>query len=106
MRFGAVAIVAAVACAMIASVALYIEGAASHWVPVPGPPTGGGTTVTLDVESVQNNYSQLVGDIIVSPGPALLDPVTNGLKEDLSVAVTSATTPVQRKWSKGMLLTV
>jgi hypothetical protein len=37
------------------------------------------------------------------PGPELLDPATDGLKQDLTVAVTSATTPIRRTWSKGML---
>jgi hypothetical protein len=103
MRFGVAALVAAVASAMITSVVLYLDGAAPHRIPTDGPPTSDGTTVTLDVQSIQNNYSQLVADLIVSPGAALLDPVTNGLRQDLSVAVTSATTPVKRTWSKGML---
>jgi hypothetical protein len=103
IRLGGIALIGAVACAMIASVALYVEGAATHRIPSLGPPASGGTTVTLDVQSIQNNYSQLVGDLIVSPGPGLLDPATNGLKEDLTVAVTSVTTPVKRTWSKGML---
>jgi hypothetical protein len=103
IRLGGVALIGAVVCTMIASVVLYVEGAATHRIPSLGPPASGGTTVTLDVQSIQNNYSQLVADLIVSPGPALLDPTTNGLKQDLSVAVTSATTPVKRTWSKGML---
>jgi len=74
-----------------------------HRIPAHGPPNTSGTTVTLEVESIQNTYSQLVGDLIVSPGSALLDPATDGLKQDLSVAVTSATTPVKVTWSKGML---
>ncbi|MGB8210721.1 MAG: DUF4436 family protein, partial [Mycobacterium sp.] len=37
------------------------------------------------------------------PAPALLDPATDGLKQDLTVAVTSATTPVRRTYSRGML---
>jgi hypothetical protein len=52
---------------------------------------------------IQNNYSELVGDLIVKPGPELLDPATDGLKQDLTVAVTSTTTPIKRTWSKGML---
>jgi hypothetical protein len=103
IRLGGVALIGAVVCAMIASVALYVEGAATHRIPSLGPPASGGTTVTLDVQSIQNSYSQLVGNLIVSPGPELLDPATNGLKEELTVAVTSATTPVKRTWSKGML---
>jgi hypothetical protein len=103
MKLGVAALLAAVACGMIASVVLYLDGAAPRRIPTDGPPTGGGTTVTLDVESIENNYRELVGNLIVSPGPALLDPVTNGLKQDLSVAVTSATKPVKRTWSRGML---
>jgi len=103
IRLGGVALIGAVACAMIASIALYVEGAATRRIPTLGPPASFGTTVTLDVQSIQNSYSQLVGDMIVSPGPELLDPATNGLKEELTVAVTSATTPVKRTWSKGML---
>ena len=103
IRLGGVALVGAVACAMLASIALYVEGAATHLIPSLGLPASSGTTVTLDVQSIQNTYSQLVGDLTVSPGPGLLDPATNGLKEDLTVAVTSVTTPVKRTWSKGML---
>ena len=103
MKLGVAALLVAVAGAMIASIVLYIDGAAIHRIPTQGPPISGGTTVTLDVESIENNYRELVGNLVVSPGPALLDPVTNGLKQDLSVAVTSATTPVRRTWSKGML---
>ena len=103
MKLGVAALLVAVAGAMIASIALYIDGAAIHRIPTQGPPISGGTTVTLNVESIQDNYRELVGNLVVSPGPALLDPVTNGLKQDLSVAVTSATTPVRRTWSKGML---
>ncbi len=66
-------------------------------------PTRSGSTVTFDVVAVQNNYTELVGDLIVRPGPALVDPVTDGLKQDLTVAVTSTTTPIRRTWSKGML---
>lgn len=102
-RFGGIVLIAAVAGAMAASVFLYIDGAALHRTPFHGAPTAAGTTVTLAVESIQNSYSQLVGDLIVSPGPELLDPATNGLKQNLSVDVTSATTPVKRTWSKGML---
>jgi Domain of unknown function (DUF4436) len=92
-----------VACAMTTTVVLYIDGSASQRVPAQGAPTSDGTTVTLDVVSISSNYSDLVGDLIVKPGPRLIDPATDGLKQDLTVAVTSATTPVRRTWSKGML---
>jgi hypothetical protein len=103
VRLRVVALVGMVACAMLTSIVLYVDGAGSQRISVHGAQTGSGTTVTLDVVSIQNNYSELVGDLIVKPGPELLDPATDGLKQDLTVAVTSATTPIRRTWSKGML---
>jgi hypothetical protein len=103
VRLRVVALVGVVAFAMLTSIVLYVDGAGSQRISVHGAPTGSGTTVTLDVVSIQNNYSELVADLIVKPGPDLLDPATDGLKQDLTVAVTSATTPVRRTWSKGML---
>ena len=103
VRLRVVALVGVVACAMLTSIVLYVDGAGSQRISVQGAPTGSGTAVTLDVVSIQNNYSELVADLIVKPGPELLDPATDGLKQDLTVAVTSATTPVRRTWSKGML---
>jgi Domain of unknown function (DUF4436) len=103
VRLRVIALVGVVACAMLTSIVLYVDGAGSQRVSTHGVPTASGTTVTLDVVNIQNNYSELVGDLIVKPGPELLDPATDGLKQDLTVAVTSATTPVRRTWSKGML---
>jgi len=60
-----------------------------------------GTTVTFDIDGLQPYRSALVGNLTVTPGPELLDPQTGSLKEDLSVAVTSATTPTKRFWPKG-----
>ena len=57
--------------------------------------------MTLDVDSLQPYRSVLVGNLTITPGPELLDPQTGNLKEDLSVAVTSATTPTKRFWPKG-----
>jgi Domain of unknown function (DUF4436) len=88
---------------MLTSVVLYVNGAASHRIPTHGMPTRSGSTVTFDVVAVQSSYTELVGDLIVRPGPALLDPATDGLKQDLTVAITSTTTPIRRTWSKGML---
>ena len=102
-RLGVVALVGLVACAMVTSVVLYINGAASHRIPAHGVATSGGTTVTLDAVSISNNYRELVGDLIIKPGPTLVDPATDSLKQDLTVAVTSATTPVRRTYSRGML---
>jgi hypothetical protein len=103
VRLRVVVLVGVVACAMLTSIVLYVDGAGSQRISVQGGPTGSGTTVTLDVVNIQNTYSELVGDLIVKPGPELLDPATDGLKQDLTVAVTSATTPIRRTWSKGML---
>ena len=103
VRLRVVALVGVVACAMLTSIVLYVDGTGSQRISVHGAPTGSGTTVTLDVVNIQNTYSELVGDLIVKPGPELLDPATDGLKQDLTVAVTSATTPIRRTWSKGML---
>jgi hypothetical protein len=103
IRLRVIALVGVVACAMLTSIVLYVDGAGSQRISVHGAPTGSGTTVTLDVVNIQNTYSELVGDLIVKPGPELLDPATDGLKQDLTVAVTSATTPIRRTWSKGML---
>jgi Domain of unknown function (DUF4436) len=88
---------------MVTSVALYVDGIASQRIQPPAALSSGGTTVTLNVVSIQNNYSELIGDLVVKPGPDLLDSETDGLKQDLTVAVTSVTTPVKRTWSKGML---
>ena len=103
MRLGVVALMGLVICAMAASVALYVNGAASQRIPAHGVATSGGTTVTLDAVSISNNYRELVGDLIIKPGPTLVDPATDSLKQDLTVAVTSATTPVRRTYSRGML---
>jgi hypothetical protein len=103
MRLGVVALVGLVACAMVMSVALYINGSASQRIPAHGAATSDGTTVTLDAMSISKSYSEFVGDLIIKPAPALVDPATDGLKQDLTVAVTSATTPVRRTYSRGML---
>jgi len=102
IRLAVIALVL-VACAMATSVVLYVDGAASQSIPAHGAPTSGGTTVTLDVVSISNTYNELVGDLIIRPGPELVDPATDALKQDLTVAVTSGTTPVRRTYSRGML---
>src|ERR1700758_2722842 len=103
MRLGVVALVGLVACAMVTSVVLYVNGAASQRIPAHGAASSDGTTVTLDAMSISKSYSEFVGDLIIKPAPALLDLATDGLKQDLTVAVTSATTPVRRTYSRGML---
>ncbi len=103
MRAGMAVLLAVVASAMITSIVLYIDGAGTRRVSSDGPSAGSGTTVTLNIESIESNYSVLLGNLRVSPGRALLDPATDGLKQDLTVEVTSVATPVKRTWSKGML---
>jgi hypothetical protein len=103
MKAGLVVLLAVIASAMVASIALYIDGASSRRVSNDEPPVGGATTVTLNVESIQSNYGVLMGNLTISPGPALLDPGIDGLKQDLTVEVTSVATPVKRTWTKGML---
>src|SRR5580658_5684320 len=73
VRFRVIALVGVVACAMLTSIVLYVDGAGSQRISVHGVPTASGTTVTLDVVNIQNNYSELVGDLIVKPGPELVD---------------------------------
>jgi Domain of unknown function (DUF4436) len=102
-RLGTVFLVLAFAGAYALSIALYARSGAVHRIRAERPPTISKTTVTVDVKNIESNYSVLDANIAVSPGPALLDPVTHGLKEDLSVAVTSVATPTKRTWSKGML---
>ncbi|MCV7426477.1 DUF4436 domain-containing protein [Mycobacterium montefiorense] len=59
--------------------------------------------VTIDVQEVQTNNSLLIADVSVAPGPSMLDPQTHSLKEDLTIAVTSAVTASKRTWPKGTL---
>jgi len=101
-RLRVVVLLGVIACAMVASIVLAVNGAASQSVLAHGRPTSSGTTVTLNLVTVQNSYGELVGDLAVKPGPGLVDEATYALKDDLTVAVTSVTT-VRRTWSKGML---
>ncbi len=68
-----------------------------------GRPTADGTTVTLHVEQLQTIKGVLVANLAVSPGTELLDSQTQGLKDDLTVTVTSVVTPTKRTWSSGSL---
>jgi hypothetical protein len=89
---------------VVASVAvLYFDSAASQRIPAHGTPTSGGTTVTLNVVSISNNLQRARRRPHHQARTWLVDPATDGLKQDLTVAVTSATTPVRRTYSKGML---
>jgi Domain of unknown function (DUF4436) len=66
-----------------------------------GQPAPDGTSVTIDLLEVQPIKGVLVANILVTPGPELLEPYTHILADDLSVAVTSVVTPTKRTWTKG-----
>jgi len=102
-KLGVVVLLVVIVCAMVSSIVLYVNGAPSQNVLAHGKPTSSGTTVSLSLVNVQNSYTELVGDLAVKPGPGLVDQSTYALKDDLTVAVTSVTTPVRRTWTKGML---
>lgn len=103
MKAGMGVLVVVVVSAMITSIVLYIDGAGYRRVSTDGSSTRSGTVVTLNIESVQSDYSVLRGNLVVSPGSVLLDPATTSLKQDLTVEVTSVATPVKRTWLKGAL---
>ena len=101
MKTGIVGLVVAIA-AYVTLIVLYATTGMGPPHPVAnGQPAADGTTVTMDVQGVQAYNSVLVANVTVTPGPGLLDPDTYNLKDDLSVAVTSAVTPTKRTWPKG-----
>jgi hypothetical protein len=103
MRFGVVGVLAIIA-AYVASIVLYaITGPGRAQQVAETPLAGDGTTVTIDIGNLQSNNSVLHANVTVAPGPALLDPLTHKLNEDLSVAVTSVVMLSKRTWSKGAL---
>jgi hypothetical protein len=89
--------------AYVASTSLYGSAGTGPHDLTQGQPTSDGTTVTVDLQEVQQSNTVLLANLAISPGPALLDPRTHGLTEDLSVVVTSTATPTKRSWSKDML---
>nr|WP_246398118.1 DUF4436 family protein [Mycobacterium vicinigordonae] len=88
---------------MSTTIYLYVEGSRTHRIPPIGTPTNGSANVTLDIQSIHNDYSELVCDLAVSPAAGMLDPATHGLKQSLTVTVTSTTVPTTRTWTVGML---
>jgi hypothetical protein len=89
--------------AYVASTSLYGSAGTGPHDLTQGQPTSDGTTVTIDLQEVQQSNTVLLANLAIAPGPALLDPKTHGLTEDLSVVVTSTATPTKRSWSKDML---
>jgi hypothetical protein len=103
MKWGIAGLVLFIAAYLFVSTSLFgSAGRGPHNV-TEGQPTGDGTTVTITLEDVQSSNTVLVSNLAIAPGPALLDPHTHGLTEDLSVVVTSAVTPTKRTWSKDLL---
>lgn len=68
-----------------------------------GRPMADGTTITMDLQDVQQSNTVLLANLATVPGPSLLDPRTHDLTQDFSVVVTSAAAPTKRSWSKGMV---
>jgi hypothetical protein len=66
-----------------------------------GQPASDGTTVICDIEDLAPVKGVLTANVTVVPGADLVDPVTHGLKDELSVAVTSVGVPTKRTWPKG-----
>jgi uncharacterized protein YneF (UPF0154 family) len=97
---GVVAFIAA----YVASIVLYVNSGMGqpHQV-AENSPSGDTTAVTVDIEDIQSNNSVLHANLTVSPAPALLDPRTHTLKEDLSVVITSVVSAGKRTWPKGTL---
>ncbi|CAM4130879.1 hypothetical protein MB901379_00979 [Mycobacterium basiliense] len=90
------------AVAYVASVVLYAHSGAAH-SQSEGPTEGDTTTVTMNVEEIQTNYTVLVANLTVIPATALLDPRDHHLNEDVTLRVRSVATPIRRTWTKGML---
>ena len=103
MRLGIVGSVLFIA-AYVASLLIYVNSGMGHPHSVNEPQLGADATmVTIDLEDIRSNNSVLSTNISVVPEPALLDPVTHKLNEDLTVEVTSVVTPSKRTWAKGSL---
>ncbi|MEB3983017.1 DUF4436 domain-containing protein [Mycobacterium sp. 663a-19] len=103
MTFAVVALIVAVVAAYVASVAMYASSGTAGHRQAGTQPAGDQTSVTLNVEDIQSNYTVLNANLIFSPGSDLLDPQTHHLKEDLGLRVRSVATPTRRTWLKGML---
>jgi hypothetical protein len=101
MRIGIVSLVVFIG-AYVASIVLYVISGMGHPHQIAeSSASGDGTTVIADIEDIQSNNSVLRANVTVTPGSALLDPLTRNLKEDLSIVVTSVVTAGKRTWSKG-----
>lgn len=105
IRYGVVGLIVLIVGIYVALVQLYedtVEGVPANNL-TDNPDVVAQTSATLTVEEMQSNYSAVVANLAVSPGSALLDPITHRLKEDLVVRVRSAATPSRREYTKGMI---
>ncbi len=103
VRAGVLVLLALIGSAMVTSVLLYLDGAGTRRMSTNVPLPSSGTTVTLSVESVQSDYGAILCNLAVTPGSALVDPATDGLRRDLTVEVSSSVAPLKRTWSRGTL---
>ncbi|UXA08069.1 DUF4436 domain-containing protein [Mycobacterium sp. SMC-2] len=104
-RFAAVGFVVLIVGTYLALVGLYqntVEGVSAGTLS-DNAETATQSMATLTVEEMQSNYSAVVANVAVAPGPALLDPVTHRLKEDLMLRIRSSAQPSRRDYTKGML---
>lgn len=104
-RFAMAGLVVLVLATYVGLVGLYsdtVEGSAPGTLN-DNPETAAQSMATLTVEEMQSNYSAVVANVAVAPGPALLDPVTHRLKEDLVLRVRSSAQPSRKDYSPGML---
>ncbi|OBK29996.1 DUF4436 domain-containing protein [Mycobacterium asiaticum] len=86
--------------AYVAAIALYVNSGMGHRHQISNG-SGDGTRVTVDIEDIQSNNGTLIANITVALAPALVDPETGALKEDLSVVGNSLAQANKRIWPKG-----
>ncbi|AKK30857.1 DUF4436 domain-containing protein [Mycobacterium sp. EPa45] len=102
MKVRLVAIVVVLVAAYIATISLYANtGLGEPAKLIQGAPTADGTTVSANLDEVHSARGELVANVTVAPGATLVDPVTHGLTEDLTLTVDSGVTPTIRTWTKG-----
>jgi hypothetical protein len=105
LRFGVVGLIVLVVVTYIALVLAYedsIEGVAANTL-TDSPDMVDHPVATFTVDQMESNYSAVVANLAVSPGSALLDPLTHRLKEDIVLRVRSAAVLTRREYSKGTL---
>ncbi|WP_442931937.1 DUF4436 domain-containing protein [Mycobacterium sp. 050134] len=91
----------------VGAIVVYVGGGMGHpHVVVQDASAGDGTAMTNDIQEIQSHNSVLVANISVVPGPALLDPRTHALKDDLHIVTASTVTTSRQTWPKGTLPTV